>query len=306
MREAIIEALRKRANDISDAYMRNVGNPARQLVGGGVRGYFGLDAPEYADALGMDAYRNAAAFSNVPGVGAPAGAVKAMAAAPLIAKALRAAPREEALETARKNAVKMLGLPEKNTPMDRAKALGFETGWAHGSPRNDITELRSSRIGAQGPGAYATNYLPEANTYSQLDPGATVYPLMVRKSEALVTGHNNPYDELKVNADDELISELFGRGKSAIVTTQEKTPDWLLKAGAPDMPERQHFVSVKPSNFRSRFAAFDPARVDDADLLGRADPKLLAALAAGTTTAATVSALRNKREEEKKKKREEK
>jgi len=299
--EAIIQALRKRANELSDSYMRNVGNPARQMVGGGVRGYFGLDAPEYADALGMDAYRNAAAFSNVPGVGAPAGAVKAMAAAPLIAKALRAAPRDEALDTARKNAVKMLGLPENNTPMDRAKAMGFEPGWAHGSPRNDITELRSSRIGAQGPGAYATNYLPEASTYSQLDPGATVYPLMVRKSEALVTGHNNPYDELKVNADDELISELFGRGKSAIVTTQEKTPDWLLKAGAPDMPERQHFVSVKPSNFRSRFAAFDPARVNDADLLGRADPKLLAALAAGTTTAATVSALRNKREEDKKK-----
>jgi len=122
--EAIIEALRKRANELSDSYMRNVGNPARQLVGGGVRGYFGLDAPEYADALGMDAYRNAAAFSNVPGVGAPAGAVKAMAAAPLLAKALRAAPRDEALETARKNAVKMLGLPENNTAMDRAQALG--------------------------------------------------------------------------------------------------------------------------------------------------------------------------------------
>lgn len=163
-------------------------------------------------------------------------------------------------------------MPPNNTPMDRARAMGFESGWAHGSPRSDITELRSSRIGAQGPGAYATNYLPEASTYSQTGEGATIYPLMVRRSEALNTKFNNPYDELGVNADDALLSELFGRGKSAIVTTQEKTPDWLLRAGAPDMPERQHFVSVRPENFRSQFAAFDPTRRNEPDLLAGALP----------------------------------
>ena len=74
-----------------------------------------------------------------------------------------------------------------------------------------------------------------------------------------------------------------------------------------DLGGRQsQYVFPDPTVLRSRFAAFDPARVNEADLLGRADPKLLAALAAGTTTAATVSALRNKSEEEKKKKREEK
>lgn len=187
------------------------------------------------------------------------------------------APQEEALRLAQQRAALPvseggLGLPAGNTPMDRARAMGFESGWAHGSPRSDITELRSSRIGAQGPGAYATNYLPEASTYSQTGEGATVYPLMVRRSEALNTKFNNPYDELGVNADDALLSELFGRGKSAIVTTQEKTPDWLLRAGAPDMPERQHFVSVRPENFRSRFAAFDPTRRNEPDLLAGALP----------------------------------
>ena len=34
-------------------------------------------------------------------------------------------PQADALETARKNAVTMLGLPPNNTPMDRAKALGY-------------------------------------------------------------------------------------------------------------------------------------------------------------------------------------
>lgn len=160
-----------------------------------------------------------------------------------------------------------LGLPPDNTAMDRAKALGYEEGWAHGSPDPTITELRSSRIGAQGPGAYATNYLPETGMYSKSEPGATSYPLMVRRKEAIETGFNNPYDELKVKADDELLSELFSRNKSAIVTTQEKTPEWLLNAGVPDMPERSHFVSVKPSNFRSRFAAFDPFEINSPDLL---------------------------------------
>ncbi len=192
-------------------------------------------------------------------------------------KNLSQAPQEEALRLAQQRAALPvseggLGLPPNNTPMDRARAMGFESGWAHGSPRSDITELRSSRIGAQGPGAYATNYLPEASTYSQTGEGATVYPLMVRRSEALNTKFNNPYDELGVNADDALLSELFGRGKSAIVTTQEKTPDWLLRAGAPDMPERQHFVSVRPENFRSRFAAFDPTRRNEPDLLAGALP----------------------------------
>lgn len=64
---------------IAEAYMRNVGNPARQLVGGGVRGLLGFDPPEYADSLGMEAYRNAAAMGNAPGINAPVGAFKAAA-----------------------------------------------------------------------------------------------------------------------------------------------------------------------------------------------------------------------------------
>lgn len=64
---------------IQGAYMRNVGNPARQLLGGGVRGLLGFDPPEYADNLGMEAYRNAAAMGNAPGINAPVGAFKAAA-----------------------------------------------------------------------------------------------------------------------------------------------------------------------------------------------------------------------------------
>jgi len=42
-----------------------------------------------------------------------------------------------------------------------------------------------------------------------------------------------------------------------------------------------HYGVLNPAALRSRFAAFDPARRNEADLLGRADPKLLSLLAAG-------------------------
>lgn len=143
--KAIIDALRKKANELSDAYMRNVGNPARQLVGGGVRGYFGLDAPEYADAMGMDAYRNAAAFSNVPGVGAPAGAVKAMAAAPLIAKALRATSPMD-------NAIVWHGSPHKFDRFDSSK-IGTGEGsqaFGHGMYLAEDPKVAKSYIDSRG------------------------------------------------------------------------------------------------------------------------------------------------------------
>ena len=172
-----------------------------------------------------------------------------------------------------------LGLPAGNTSEQRAAAMGAEFGWGHGSNNPDITTFKPSKTGAQGPGIYATNYLPETNMYSSLkDTGNTSYPLAVFKDEALVSKLNNPYDELKVVADDELISELFKKNKSAIITNQEPTPDWLLKQGVSEYPERQHYVSVNPDNFRSRFAAFDPWRRNAAiaALMGVASPDLLA------------------------------
>jgi hypothetical protein len=351
MDRAIIEALRKRGKGVADAYMEYVGNPARQLVGGGVRGYFGLDAPEYADALGMDAYRNAAAFSNVPGVGAPAGAVKAMAAAPLIAKALRAAPREEALESARKNAVKMLGLPENNTPMDRAKALGFVDAY-HGTA-SDISRIDPAKFGsatgaksakqafwavddpttARGYAEYAATdakvkQLIDAANKAEAKGNWDLYDDLIAKAEALessfskerLQGQNIMPLMVRTNKGvrgaemdakgAEFVDLEGGVNRFLAQAIRDNRDIGVIRNLSDDVGRNNrpatHFAAINPSVVRSRFAAFDPARVNENDLLGRADPKLLAALAAGTTTAATVSALRNNSEEEKKKKREEK
>ena len=188
-------------------------------------------------------------------------------------------PQQEALRLAQERAslpVEQggLGLPKDNTPQMRAQAMGFEGGWAHGSPNPNITTLKPSITGAQGEGVYATNYLPEANTYAMQNEGATNYPLFINKQNALNVGQNNPYDILGFD----LQGQLAEKGKNAIISTQQETPEWLIKNGVPFMPSREHYVSM-PENFRSRFAAFDPFRKDvaTATAMGVLAPDLLAA-----------------------------
>ena len=188
-------------------------------------------------------------------------------------------PQQAALDLAQQRAALPvseggLGLPANNTPMDRAKAMGFESGYVHGSPNPNITNLKPSITGAQGEGIYATNYLPEANMYSGTKEGATNYPLYVKTQKALDVGEANPYDVLGFD----LQGQLSQRQKDAIISKQKETEDWLIRNGVPFMPSREHYVSTLPENFRSRFAAFDPFRKDvaTATAMGVALPDLLA------------------------------
>lgn len=175
-----------------------------------------------------------------------------------------------------------LGLGPQNTPQERASAMGFEGGWAHGSPNPGITDLRSSKIGAEGRGAYATNYLPEASTYSGNESGATVYPMMVNRGRTMDTGAGSEaYAALNAETDSALSDALRGRGRDSITAEQPPTPQWVVDAGAPAMPTRKHFVSENPANFRSPFAAFDPMKRHDADMLGFASPQLLGGMGLG-------------------------
>jgi hypothetical protein len=178
-------------------------------------------------------------------------------------------PFEIAHDIAQKNAVEMLGLHPENTAMDRAKALGFEFGYGHGSSNPNITELRPSRMGAEGAGIYTTNYLPETAQYARSinEGGGTSYPLAVRTDRALNVGTKNPFEYLNVSGNQALLKKLDRLGKDAIIRTHEETPEWLIKEGADLFPARQHYVSNLPSNFRSPFAAFDPAKINEPDLL---------------------------------------
>ena len=193
-------------------------------------------------------------------------------------------PQQAALDLAQQRAALPveqggLGLLGSNTAEQRAKAMGFVGDFAHGSPESNITKLQPSKTGAEGPGIYATSYFPESATYAGKEPGATAYPLKVKTDTAYQSGGENPYMKLIVNDDDQLLNALQRRGKESIIKEQQPTPEWLKAIGAMETPVRDHFVSMNPDLFRSRFAAFDPFRRSAAvaAAMGVAAPDLLAA-----------------------------
>jgi len=81
-------------------------------------------------------------------------------------------PQSAALETARKNAVKMLGLPENNTAMDRASALGFDD-FFHGTERLDRLLSKKGidpKRATSGPMPYGTVSKDLASNYAKNKP----------------------------------------------------------------------------------------------------------------------------------------
>lgn len=126
-----------------------------RLFGGGVlgaatRGLLGADAPPDATPAEMEAYRNFGNASMALAAG-PVAATRAIKGVKS-AKTLADAPQTQALETARQNAVRMLNLPESNTAMDRARAMGFDTEAFHGTNRQFegfSNEMLGAKTGAK-------------------------------------------------------------------------------------------------------------------------------------------------------------
>lgn len=325
-----------------------------------------LDTPEDADLVDAGA-DIAAGF--IPGVGSALGARDvvrgyregdpigmALGAAGMIpvvggasravSKALRRAPQDEALETARKNAVKMLGLPENNTAMDRARAMGFTPAY-HGTA-DDVQRIDPSKFGSST-GAqsakkafWAVDDPTTARGYAEYAASdAKVKRVLDAADKAQMRGDWNKYDDLVRQAEElesvfaknplqgQNIMPLMLRANKGVrgVEMDAKGAEFVdLEGGVNKLLNEAvkgkrdlavirnlsddvgrnnrpatHYAAINPSIVRSRFAAFDPARVNENDLLGRADPRLLAIIAGGGLTGLTVNALRNKRNEEKSK-----
>lgn len=247
------------------------------------------------------------------------------------------APQAEALETARRNAVKMLGLPENNTAMDRARALVYVDDVKGGYRGQHAAPTMADDVSAP---AHQLDRVYPADIYSS--QGARYYgdgadqirdATLVRRLQAV---RNKPDEGLwayravpkdapdflqhgdwvtpdKQYAIDHGMAVLNGNYK----IIRSRVPARTLVSDANSIYEfgydrSQRFAdgpasipimrSTKPAHAeRSRFAAFDPARVNENDLLGRADPRLLSAIAAGTATGLTVNALRNRKKQDEEK-----
>jgi hypothetical protein len=230
------------------------------------------------------------------------------------------APRSEAMRIAQKNAAKPiseggLGLKPDNSPMDRAKAMGFDMDVYHGSPDiSKTTEFDPAKIVDNvqyGGKFYSSTDSAYAGKYAENSlrgDSAGVMPLMMR------SGKRFEMDK-PVSADDAAnIMESLGQTERAAKIRASGRPyrngaelfyfgldsgmsnapkgDAILRSGfdsihGDPMMEivgkagKPHSVVSDPSRLRSRFAAFDPARRMESDLLGQADPRLLALIAGG-------------------------
>jgi hypothetical protein len=192
----------------------------------------------------------------------------------------------KAQQTASINAEKMLGLPPGNTAMDRAKALGFTEKGYTGTNR-DITVFDPSKAGSSGSGSregslgtWLTDDPRVASSFADWSArgqgGNVVYPLMIR-------GKNpkefSSYQEIRdlVDANTQFARPPYRMMQDTInyENAKKSLGDYgVLRntmTDAIDTPITQYVVP-DPSRLRSKYAAFDPARVNEADLLAGVVP----------------------------------
>ena len=208
-------------------------------------------------------------------------------------------------EVAQKNATEMLGLPPDNTAMDRAKALGFDMQEFHGTSYGDFAAFDPSKMkdNVQYGGSIYTTKDPQfasrvaESKWSGDSP--TVMPVMIRSGKKFDMAEPISAEDaakvLKVIGQSERAEKIAASGKpyrsgseffywgigqdlpnpargAAInrggfdVITGDPSLEISGKVGKPQT------AIFDPSRIRSRFAAFDPARVNETDLLAAGIP----------------------------------
>lgn len=226
-----------------------------------------------------------------------------------------------------------LGLPPDNTAMDRAKAMGFDVQFLHGASKTpskkiyedgmylgetepelkDFQAVIPGKGSGEGGAFFGTDSPAIARGYATQTKertGAT-YPLMTRSEDLMESGFNKPIPEGNISEwlnDLERYNRSLDKGKSRYFREQiekskkegkggvvfRNTEDAAVDIG---MTEPSDIYAITTAPVRSRFAAFDPARRYESDLLGAADPRLLAGVA-GATGAGLYGASRMQEGEE--------
>jgi hypothetical protein len=198
-------------------------------------------------------------------------AIKASKITPVSGKS--AAPQTEALKVAQSNAALPveqggLGLPANNTPMDRAKAMGFDVDTIryHGSDV-EIHGFDPKKFGKNDQGWYGrgvtTDTDPEIAAgyadYNQPESGQVIYPLLTKGKYMNWPDGQPPFSSAKDAIAGTKDMQNLGYSGTRI------TNDRDLYGSTPDFGTEQ--VTFQPQNVRSVNAAFDPLRKNDADLL---------------------------------------
>lgn len=183
-------------------------------------------------------------------------------------------PQQAALDLAQQRAALPvseggLGLPANNTPMDRAKAMGFDTPVYHATDV-DFTSINPSVKGKYGAGVYTATTPKYAEIYAQGENARTL-PLMARGKLAS--------DDERIAIADQMLEQYQAKEGMDVPLWKKMTKEELANRGYTGVSIGKERLMFNPSDLRSRFAAFDPFRKDvaTATAMGVALPDLLAA-----------------------------
>ena len=184
-----------------------------------------------------------------------------------------------------------LGLPPNNTAMDRAKAMGFNQEAYHTSRTGVDTNVLDSGKYAIAPfDAIGTHFGTKEAAFDRFNRtvGTTEqikgssYPVLIKNDKQLLNDYADYYKEEPLGLMLSAQSDYGNLPKSNAALREKYFNSYDVIPYVNDV-ESAGSVSyiAPPANIRSRFAAFDPMRRHEADLLGYADPRLLGAMAGG-------------------------
>jgi len=207
-------------------------------------------------------------------------------------------PQQEALDTAQRNAALPieeggLGLPKDNTPEMRAEAMGYDVPAYHGTTvweaedgrkLGDIeafNRLASTEIVGRKPsidqvGIFASDRPDQLGAGMYSGSQGAIYPLMLRMENPKSTS----FEQMARTASNLSSGEPLGAGVVPRVSDVEPYRQMLreqgfdslilrAKQGSPytEFKDQTGYVLLDPSQIRSRNAAFDPKRRNEADIL---------------------------------------
>jgi hypothetical protein len=207
---------------------------------------------------------------------------------------------EKAQEIASKNAETLLGLPKGNTAMDRAKAMGFNVDKPvyHGTGADikafdPLLADTRRKTGTPTGSVVVTNNPEVANTYAnqrnmllndafgqnQLDyaEGGNVIPMYLRENKGITFRPRQTFVEDK--AYKPYWNDLYDPRYPVPISTNEfaelaliknkesATIKNILDNAMPSTAKGDTTFVFKPELLRSQFAAFDPAKINENDLL---------------------------------------
>lgn len=240
--------------------------PRKQLTGQGLldTAAIGLSpVPIVGDALGLAA--DASRFYNEPESRTPLNfGLAALGMLPFVPSGVGAVKKmtqyEKAHEVAQRNAALPvekggLGLPPNNTAMDRAKAMGFEGGWYHGTT-HDFDKFGGkthSKEGHLGAGHYFTNSPLDASAnYAGVGPDLT--GRLEREAESILSRKGVDWR----SADDPAYVKALEKAKGKLKGDSEGLV-------IPAMVRSNQTIDISPSS--KQYVDFTPKFNKDGDIV---------------------------------------